>query len=489
MQQRFVDREDELSRLEGRWSSGRAELLIVTGRRRVGKSRLLEHCFRGKPHVHIVGALQQARLQLADATREIHRVTGDPLLEHQDMGSWEALLSYVGEYARERRVGFVIDEFSYYCDASPELPSILQRWWDRTGQRTNALVVLAGSHVAFMEQLVLGGQALYGRRTGELRVHPFDYANAGLFFPSLTPNDRIRAYGVFGGMPAYLAACDPEGSLEQNIQTTVLRDDAYLRREPEYLLSQERSVDRPAVYLSILRAIAQGHTQPSDIAMASDLRSAAAVSPYLERLRSFRLVDRLVPVTAEDSSRISKYVLSDPFLAFWFRFVQPAEAALERGADSWLLRQRIRPELDAFISRPNGPWERACQDYLWRAFRDGSLGDVGFERMGRWWEGRGAAESAEIDAVALDGKRVALVASCKWRNEYAKIGDLYELRRAAQRIGADEHTRQVLFSRSGFDPSLVALAQAEGVWLVTPEQMYADATGPAFGNGGAKATE
>ena len=130
------------------------------------------------------------------------------------------------------------------------LPSILQRWWDRTGQRTNALVVLAGTHVAFMEQLVLGGQALYGRRTGELRIHPFDYANAGLFFPSLTPDDRIRAYGVFGGMPAYLAACDTERSLEDNIKTTVLRDDAYLHREPEYLLAQERSVDRPAVYLA-----------------------------------------------------------------------------------------------------------------------------------------------------------------------------------------------------------------------------------------------
>ena len=211
-----------------------------------------------------------------------------------------------------------------------------------------------------------------------MRVHTFDYANAGLFFPSLTPADRLRAYGVVGGMPAYPAACDPERSLEDNIRATVLRDDACLRREPEYLLSQERSVDRP--------------------------------------------------------------------------------------------------------------WECACQDFLWRAFRNGSLGDVGFDRMGWWWEGRGAAESAEIDAVALDGKRVALVASCKWRNEYAKIGDLFELRRAAQRIGADEHTRQALFSRSGFDPSLVALAQAEGVWLVTPEQMYADAGRPPSEASGASPT-
>jgi hypothetical protein len=178
-------------------------------------------------------------------------------------------------------------------------------------------------------------------------------------------------------------------------------------------------------------------------------------------------------VTADARGRTSKYVVSDPFLAFWFRFVQPAEAALEQGADTWVLRRRVLPELDRFVSRANGPWERACQDYLWRAFRAGRLGDVGFDRLGSWWEGRGAAESAEIDVVGLDGDRVTLVASCKWRNDYAKPGDLDELRRTAARVGATDATPAVLFSRAGFDPALVARAAAEGVWLVAPADMFA----------------
>src|SRR5262249_46380631 len=153
------------------------------------------------------------------------------------------LLAYVGDYARGRRVGFVIDEFPYYCDSSPGLPSVLQRWWDRVGRHTRIMLVLAGSHVAFMEELVLAGRALYGRRTGELRLRPFDYPAAGLFFPASPPQDRLRAYGVFGGMPAYLAAGDPGRPLAENVRRTVLREDAYLRREPEYLLLQERSVD------------------------------------------------------------------------------------------------------------------------------------------------------------------------------------------------------------------------------------------------------
>lgn len=274
-------------------------------------------------------------------------------------------------------------------------------------------------------------------------------------------------------MPAYLASYDDTSSLHDNIQRTILLEDAYLRREPQYLLAQERSVDRPASYLSLLRVIAQGQTQPGDIATAAGFRSAADIAPFLERLREFRLVERVAPITVEGTSRLSRYALSDPFLAFWFRFVLPSEAALEQGSAAWVLQHRILPELDFFVSRPNGPWERACRDYLWRAFRADLLGGVGFDQLGPWWEGRGARESAEIDIVGLDGKAVALVASCKWRNDFARIGDLQELRQAAVRIGVTDQTRAVLFSRSGFDAALVALATKEQVTLVTPEPMFA----------------
>src|SRR5262249_39216756 len=158
---------------------------------------------------------------------------------------------------------------------------------------------------------------LYGRRTGELRLRPFDYADAGLFFPAYPPQDRLRAYGVFGGMPAYLAAGDPGRPLAENVRRTVLREDAYLRREPEYLLLQERWVDNPVAYLWVLRGIAGGRPQPGEIANAAGFRSASDIAPVLARLREFRLVERLTPVTAEPNGRVSRYLVADPFLAFW----------------------------------------------------------------------------------------------------------------------------------------------------------------------------
>lgn len=475
MLQPFVDRARELGRLDRYWESGRAEFLALTGRRRVGKSRLLEHFFGDKPHVHIVGTAQSARIQLTDASRELARATGDPLLAHQALETWEAFLTYIAERARERRFGVIIDEFSYYCDQSPELPSLLQRWWDQSGQRSRVVLILASSHVAFMGNLLRGDQPLYGRRTGEFRLQPFDYADAARFFPDYSAVDRLRAYGVFGGMPAYLASCDPEAPLAANIRQRVLEDDAYLRREPLYLLAQERSVNQPAAYLSVLRAVADGQTQPNLIAMATGARSPADITPTLERLQEFGLVERVRPVTAEAGGRISRYVVADPFLAFWFRFVQPAEALLERGFAGQVLNELIaQPErLDRFLSRAQGPWEGACAEFLWRTLGSGLLGDVQFDHLGPWWEGRGASASAEIDLVGRSGQRTVLVASCKWRNEWMKVGDLDDLRRDAARLGADERARYVLFSRSGFDPTLVARARLEDVLLVTPETMFA----------------
>jgi uncharacterized protein len=295
----FLDRHDELTRLERYWCSDRAEFVVLTGRRRVGKSRLLEESFRDKPHLHVVGTAQTLRVQLIDVSRELARATGEPLLATQTLDSWDAVLTYLGQYGRERRFGVIIDEFSYFVDQAPELPSLLQRWWDQTGARGQIKLILASSHVSYMDRLLQGDQPLFGRRTGELRLQRFDYADAGRFFPGYDPVDRLRAYGVFGGMPAYLAACEPDLSLAENIKRRILEPDAYLRSEPLYLLAQERTVSQPAAYLSILRTIAEGQTQPNLIAQAAGFRSPADIAPHLQRLQEFRLVERLLPVTAE----------------------------------------------------------------------------------------------------------------------------------------------------------------------------------------------
>src|SRR5439155_453119 len=179
-------------------------------------------------------------------------------------------------------------------------------------------------------------------------------------------------------------------------------------------------------------------------ARAAGFRSPADIGPALARLQEFGLVERLVPITAPPGGRVSRYLLTDPFLAFWFRFVQPAEALLEQGfADLVLADVLGEPDgLDHFLARAQGPWERACADYLWRALQAGRLGSVRFERLGPGWEGRGATDSAEIALVGWLGGRTSLVASCEWRADYVTPADLTALRRVAARRGLSRRTRR-----------------------------------------------
>lgn len=474
MERPFVNRSLELRRLTNYWDGSAPGFLALHGRRRVGKSRLLQHFFEHRLHVHLIGTAQTQTIQLADAAREVHRATGDEFLAHQGFASWQALLTYVGARAREQRFALILDEFSYFVQEAPELPSLLQRWWEDVGQRSQLILIIADSHATFIERLLRGDQPLFGRRTSEFQLLPFDYAHAAAFFPGYAPVERLRTYAVFGGMPAYLASCDPAASLEENILHRILAGDAYLRREPHYLLSQERSINDPTTYLSVLRAIASGQTQPNHIAQFAGFARTTDITVALERLRSIRLIERLIPVGSDPRGKVSRYVITDPLLSFWFTFVQPNDPLLDRGFAERVLDELLHApgeNLDRHISAPQGPWEQACLDYLWRAQRAGQV-HVLFDQLGPWWEGRGRNESVEIDGVGLRHKRVVLLASCKWTNSFMKPGDLDDVRRAGGRIGATSDTPVFLFSRSGFDPNLVERAAKERVHLVTPADMF-----------------
>lgn len=460
----FFDRESDLAALDRAWSSGRAEMVILYGRRRVGKSELLTHFLGDKSHVYYVGTRKVERDLLAELTEQIYRLTGEEFLLRQPFLSWDAALAYLTDQAGRRRVVVALDEFSYLCDATPALPSIIQRWWDQRARHLPIMLILCGSYVGFMERLALESGELYGRRTRQLLLQPFDYRDAGLFFPGYSPEDRLRAYAILGGMPAYLAVFSEAVGLIENVREHILYAETFLGQEARWILLEELRSEQ--VYASILRAIARGRTSPSDIASAIGLEGANRVSPYLERLRSLRLIERRVPVT-DDSVRPSRrglYVLADHYLDFWYRFIEGNLSYLELGLQDLVLRDKILPHLDHYVSKPG--FESACAQFLRRELAGQRL-PVHFDRLGAWWRDRN-----EIDLVALDGPSIVLVGECKWTQSWVKLGDLYELKRKAQILGASPDVRFALFSRSGFDPHLVALAAEEGVLLYTVADLY-----------------
>ena len=482
--QTFRNRARELVRLEELWAGEAARFVTVSGRRRVGKSRLLTEFMRPRQHVYLTGTRETAVAQLRDATDALRRLTKDPLLAAQDLTNWDAVLAYCTPRARAERFALVLDEFSLFSDAAPGLESLLQRWWDRDGQHSRIVLVIADSSLAFMSRLISGDQPLFGRSTHRLDLQPLDYFDAASFFSAYSPEDRMRAFGIFGGMPAYLADIDASVSLRENVARLIFTSTSALREEPDYLFAQERSIREPRSYRTVLRAIAEGHTQPNDIAQAAGYRSPQEISEVLKRLRELALVERVVPVGSPPAGRISRYVVTDPFLTFWFRFVAPAQSMIAEDAGRFVVDDLFARDclaVDEFVSRPQGPWERSCAAYLMRAQRSGAPADIRFDTLGCWWQSRAPDQSAEIDVVGLRKDRPSLVASAKWKGDYMKPADLDDLR-AAARLLSRTPTREMLFSRSGFDANLIARAQAESVHLVDVESMYAAelATSPSI---------
>ena len=277
----FVGRSQELSRLQEEFAATRPSLLVIYGRRRVGKSTLLRQATKAVPHVLYQATRVTAALNLESLKAEIARALGpDDLLN--GLGDWLGVLTYLARKA-EATPGLVVvlDEFPYLAEVDPALPSVIQKFWDSGAPEAGRLkLVLCGSMIAQMENLLAERNPLYGRKTLAMDVAPLPLRDAARFFPDYSPEDRLLAYGIFGGIPFYLQLCDPAASLERNVITLLLTNAGALVDEPTVLLQSElRDIQR---YASILAAIADGCTKLGEISSrVGDISDSSRLGPYM----------------------------------------------------------------------------------------------------------------------------------------------------------------------------------------------------------------
>ncbi|MEO0652926.1 MAG: ATP-binding protein [Planctomycetota bacterium] len=341
----FVGRANEMEVLEDLHASGRPEFFVLYGRRRVGKTELLQRFCERRRAVYFLAAQVRDKDNLAAFRDQLRESLDDPLLENVEFPDWAAALGFVAERAGGERLVVVLDEFPYLCEANKGLPSLLQKFWDVRGKRSQLMLVLCGSQVSFMENEVLSEKSpLFGRRTAQRRLQPLRPIEALSFFPTWELEDRITAYGALGGMPAYLQRFVPEYDLRENLLREVLRPEGYLFDEVQFLLRSEMT--SPATYNSILGAVARGSERVGDIALAVGVESTTA-NKYLSVLRELGLVDRLVPLTDPDPlrSRRGTYRIADRFVAFHFRHVQPHLSLIEAGRGERVFDEAVEPDL------------------------------------------------------------------------------------------------------------------------------------------------
>ncbi|KFI52597.1 ATP-binding protein [Bifidobacterium biavatii] len=412
----FVGREHELSVMQDLWDRDDFQMLVMYGRRRVGKTALLDEFARSRDTLMFTARQQTSAANLRDFSREIYRFFGETA-SRPAFGLWQDAFDFIVDKTRQngsRRILFVFDEFPYAAMNEKSLPSILQVTIDHGFQDTNMMMVLCGSNEGFMESEVLGYKSpLYGRRTAQMHVKPFDVFDAARMIPFASTEDVVRYYATFGGTPYYLKQLRSDRSYEDNVSRLMFDTSGLLYEEPLMLLRQElRDI---AVYNSVLNAVGSGATRQNDIAGKAGLASSSSVSKYLSVLSDLNLIERKVPF-GEDPTRTRKglWSFADPFFAFWYRFVAPNTDLIERGDGDLALTDIAGPALDTYVGQQ---YETVCEQWLVRANRQ-SLLPFRATTFGKWWgTDPRLRQETDIDVIAASPRdKTILLGECKWKN-------------------------------------------------------------------------
>jgi AAA+ ATPase superfamily predicted ATPase len=484
----FFNRTRELEALNRAWGSrgSGGQMALLYGRRRLGKTYLLQRYFtsgvRGReearPHCYYLADQTTDTVQRLTLAHQLLTVLPSVGVAPEEISvSWNALLRYVAQAVNHRdksmgRFALILDEFPYLVERTPELPSILQAWWDREGVHTPLMVILCGSQLSAMAALGRESAPLFGRfNAGISLLEPLRYDDVAAFYadsPAYSLEDILVMYGVLGGTPRYHALVDTTCTRDEEIVALLMQPRAILENEVKFLLGSEQIRD-PAPYNAVLGAIASGETQYGRIQQHTSLEKGT-LAFHLKTLQELGWVRRELPF-GETSDRRALYRVADPFLAFWYRFVAPLGSVLQFSEAGGVYRDRVAPYLADYMG-----WhvfEEIAAQWLRRHAQ--TRLKVGIQRMGRYWSRDGRIK---IDIMAeLEGGRF-LFGECRWSHKSTVGLNVYSGLQAKIAQLPEAHWREkptcVLFSVGGFAPELVHLAAdpQERLHLVAGKDLF-----------------
>ena len=448
----FIGRERELATLNRLYSSERFEFVTIYGRRRVGKTALINEFIGEKKAIYFMGVESNAKQNLENFSKSIIEYVGG-IEADTSFATYQAALEYVFKLSEKERLILAIDEYPYVARTSKSLASTLQLLIDKYKDTSKMMLILCGSSMSYMEDHVLSYKApLYGRRTAQIKLQPFSFDETCRLFKNFSNEDKALLYGIFGGTPQYLLQVNEKLTVAENIKNTYLNPDSSIFEEPVNLLKQE--VREPAIYTAVISAIATGSSRMSEICSKVG-EETNKVSTYIKNLVMLGIVQKESPY-GEKSSKKTIYSIEDNMFRFWYRFVPENASVISRGAAD-LAYKRIEPELPGFMG---GVFEEISRQYLWRLLLDGKS-PVDFRELGRFWGTNPKTKrQEEIDIMGTD-KNTALFAECKWINEKVDLGVLETLIERSEMF----HYKQkhfYLFAKTGFTKGCIDKASEMG---------------------------
>ncbi len=470
----FIGRTRELHSLEEVYNKKGFGMTVLYGRRRIGKSTLINEFAKNKKTIFYTATKVSADRNLELFSEQVLSVL-DPAYKNARFPSVESVFDLITEKVGKDKVVLVIDELPYWAEKDEALLSVIQKYIDTRWTKTNLMLILCGSTLSFMEKKVLSEKSpLFGRRDSQIRLEPFNYRESALFVPDYSTEDKAICYGVTGGVAKYLALFDAKKSLDYNIKKLFFNTDGYLFDETKNLLTQEFS-DITLVN-TIIEVIASGENQLSIIA-AKVNEKEPTVLYSLNKLIEVGLVERRKCITDEKNKKKTQYILRDSMFKFWYSFIPKAYSVIEMGQGEFYYDKVVKPAIHSYMG---SIFEDMCRYYTLEQGVQNRFGCF-VTKVGTYWgteliedkDGKKSQIAADIDVVALsEVEKTVLIGECKFTK--AKIDkEIYEtlVRRTALITGKYRLKNYLLFSLNGYS-QWVSEIDNDKLILITLEDMY-----------------
>lgn len=459
---RFINRESELGFLNEKWGENEAQLVIIYGKRRVGKTEISIQFAKDKPHIYFLCENIAPRSQLKKFTEAVGEYFKDEFLPREGFRDWEAAFKYISN--KNEKLAVIIDEFPYLVETDKAVPSTFQKAWDLHLKSSKVYIMLLGSSISMMERTALFYKApLYGRRTGQFLIKPFKFKQVNKVFPGESFDHILSIYSVAGGTPLYLNKFCGRNYLDV-VKEEILKKGEPLYEEVEFLLREE--LREPRNYFVILEALSLGKGKLSEIINETGF-DKGTTSRYLSILDSLQITRKEIPITEKipEKSRKGIYTIDDNFFNFWFRFVFRNRSLLEENRITEVTL-KIKEAMPALLSKN---YERISGEILSNAILDKKI-PIESETYGRWWD-----KEEEIDLVALNSQtNEILFAEVKWSNKPIGTNIYEDLKKKAQKVKWGKKNRKehfALFSKAGFTPQMEKTAKKENIYLFHKDRL------------------
>ncbi len=461
----FYCREKELNELNKRYQKEKFECVVIYGRRRVGKTALINEFCKDKPTIFFSALNASAEENLVALSKAIYEKQHRDVLEAPVFQNYDAALAEITRLSEKERIVFVVDEYPYLAKAEPSISSRLQHMIDHIWQAGKIFLILCGSSMSFMEYQVLGYESpLYGRRTAQFKIQALTYKEMTAFVPRLCNEEQALLYGITGGIPHYINKLDIEKDIDTALQENLFNSASYLFEEPENLLKQE--LREPAIYNSIISAIAGGASKLNEIATKVGLETGVCTK-YIKVLQELGILVKETPIT-EKQTKKTIYLISDNFFGFWYRFVPRNTSAIQAGRIEQIYDVAIKKNFSDYMGLV---FEQMCREYLMRYEKKLP---ILLSEVGQWW-GTDARKKKEvqIDIVGtpVEGREY-IIGSCKYKNELIGIDELELLKDYASVFGYGVKYHYYIFSKGGFTEGLKELERQGEVRLIDLAEMY-----------------